>query len=273
MTMTRYKTSEELLSAYYASKGEAIPARQAEAWLRAFVLRHFKADGESMDYAESIMDRSVLDVEDVTQNFLSLDLFLDDLSEFDAQAGASVFGLADPTSGTIKVDFRAVDYQPLYRSTVMHEVAHVMLHRDRRSRAMRYSPRSPKRPYEEREADRFMAASLLPEPILYLAIILAERQFGIEYGAAFAGANTARGRYQWRHYYFPFFLNRLCLSRELVAVRMVQRGTFNESTFEYHRTYSIPNRWRQPAPLTFGSVATKAFNSLLRSCGTFGRHL
>lgn len=98
-------------------------------------------------------------MEDLAQNFLGLDLFLDDLSDFDRTAGAQVFGAAEPTSGVIKVDLRAVDYQPLYRSTVMHEVAHVVLHQGHAARVMNYSPRSPRRPGEEREADRFMAES------------------------------------------------------------------------------------------------------------------
>lgn len=124
-----------------------------------------------------------------------------------------------------------------------------MLRHGHAARVMNYSPRSPRRPHEERQADRYMAEYLLPEPILYLAVMLAESLFGVESSAAFAGANSARGRYQWRHYYFPQFINRLCMSRELVAVRMVQRGTFSQSTFDY-LTYPIPNRWRQASPPT-----------------------
>jgi len=130
----------------------------------------------------------------------------------------------------------------------MHEVAHVVLHDRPAARARHYAPGAAHRPREEREADGFMARSLLPEPILYLAVVLAERYFDVANGAAFANANTIRGRYHWRHYYFPFFVNHLCLSRELVAVRMAQRGTFTQGTFEYHRTYRLPNRWRSEAP-------------------------
>lgn len=262
MIATRYKTPGRLLAAYYESRDEPIPAEQAYAWLRAFVMRRFNVDRESFDYTESILDRAVLDVEDVALNFLGLDLFLDDLSDYDRAAGAQVFGAAEPASGVIKVDLRAVEYQPLYRSTVMHEVAHVVLHHGRAARVLNYSPRSPRRPREEGEADRFMAESLLPEPILYLAIVLAERLFGVDASAAFAGANSARGRYQWRHYYFPQFLNRLCLSRELVAVRMVQRGTFSQSTFDYHLTYPIPNRWRQASPPTLERELHRAFTRM-----------
>lgn len=97
MTM-RYKTAAELLTAYYASREEADPAVQAFAWVRAYVFRGFKIGADSWDYAESVLDRAAFDVEDIAQNFLGLDLFLDDLSELDAVAGASVFGSADPMS-------------------------------------------------------------------------------------------------------------------------------------------------------------------------------
>lgn len=122
MRVKCYRTPHQLLAAYYRSRGEPDPAQQAYAWLQAFVARHFNVDHGSISYAESILDRSTFDVEDLAQNFLGLDLFLDDLSDFDDAAGAKVFGSAEPTSGVIKVDLRAVEYQPLYRLTVMHEV-------------------------------------------------------------------------------------------------------------------------------------------------------
>jgi hypothetical protein len=247
MNHPKYRTAADLRSAYYASRHEDLPEESAYAWLRAYGLRNGRVDSDSLHYAHTILNSSVIDVEDVAQNFLGLDLFIDDLTQFDHDAGAPVFGIASPETGSIKICLRAADYLPLYRSTVMHEVAHMVLHQGRRTRALHYSPSAFRRPPEEREADRFMADALLPKSLLYLAIVLAGRPFGLQEGEAFCAANTKRGRYQWREFYFPFVVDRLCLSRELVAVRMMQEQKFDESTFNYHRTYPMPNRWRKPS--------------------------
>jgi hypothetical protein len=134
----------------------------------------------------------------------------------------------------------------------------MVLHHGKRARTLCYSPRAPRRPPEEREADQFMAEALLPKSLLYLAVVLAGHPYNLQEGEALRAANTRRGRFQWRKFYFPFFVNRLCLSRQLVAVRMAQQQTFDESTFKYHQTYALPNRWRKSSALTFASVIEKA---------------
>lgn len=260
MNTPRYRDPDEFLCAYHQSRCETVPGPDAFHWLRHLVVHRLKLEPASYRHAESILDRSVIDVEDVVDNFLGFDLFLNDLREFDRVAQAPVFGHTRPLSRTVTVCFRAQAYRPLYRTTVMHEVAHLMLHTEGNA-PFQYAPASKKRPQIEREADQYMALALLPEPILYLAIVLAAHERDAAPTDAFQYANTKRGRWQWRYIYFPYFLNRLCLSRELVAVRMVNRGTFTQETFEYHKTYPIPNRWRQPSPLFMGRLANDAFDA------------
>jgi hypothetical protein len=262
MNLPRYRTAYDLRCAYYASRQEELPDESITAWLWYYALRQGKVDGDSFAHAETLLEASILDVEDLVENFLELNLFIDDLTPFDRCTGASVFGLAVPETGSIKICLRAADYRPLYRSTVMHEIAHMILHQGKRTRTLCYSPYSARRPPEEQEADRFMAEALLPKPLLYLAIVLAGRPYELQENEAFGAANTVRGRFQWRKFYFPFFLNRLCLSRELVAVRMSQQHVFDESTRKFHRTYPIPNRWRAPAPLAFASVIEATISAL-----------
>jgi hypothetical protein len=262
MTASRYKTPENFLFAYHTSRGESMPGPDAFQWLRSCAERGFQVSADSFEYAGTLLNRATIDVDDVAENFLGLDLFLNDLRGLDSAADAPVFGFAKPSSGTINVCFRAEAYRPLYRSTVMHEVAHMMLHAEGRQTTLRYSPNSKMRPKVEREADRFMAETLLPKSILYLAIVLASQSTGIESGEAFRGANTRRGHWQWRHIFFPFFLNRLCLSRELVALRMLELGAFSRETLGHHKTYPIPNRWRRPVDLALGAIARDAFDSL-----------
>jgi len=81
-------------------------------------------------------------------------------------------------------------------------------------------------------------------------------------------ANILRGKWQWRNIYFPYFINKLSISRELVSVRMLKRGIFTRDTFEYHKTYAIPNRWRAPAPFEFRSVVEGAIQHLSNFEGT-----
>lgn len=248
MSLNDYRTPDALLSAYYASREEESPAAIAPAWLRAYARGNSRVDRSLLDEGDRLLTRSVFDVDDLAENFLGVHLYIENLRQFDRKAGAAVFGYAIPESATIKICERAAAYLPLYRSTVMHEVAHIILHRHSRNIALNYSPRSPKRPPAERDADKFMADALLPRPILYMAIVLAGQPYGVEPGEAFKSANSERGHYQWRTMYFPFFINRLCLSRGLVAVAMRRYGMFSEATFEYHHQYPIPNRWRQLPP-------------------------
>jgi hypothetical protein len=209
-----------------------------------------------LEHAEQILDAARIDVEDLAQNFLGLDVLIDDLSSFDKQAHAVVFGHIRPTARTITVCTRALDYLPLYRSTVLHEVAHFVLHGGT-DKALRYAPGSPIRPPEERQADWFMSETLLPKPIQYTAVVVAAEISGLAPGDAFAAANTEYGRFQWRRFYFPFFINRMCLSRQLVSVRMSQQRHFDSDTFRYHQKYALPNRWRNSShreTLDFGAL-------------------
>jgi IrrE N-terminal-like domain len=254
MSASNFLSADDLLSAYYASLGESPPSLAATRWLQTYLLRRGQTSTDSLEYGFEILNRAIIDVEDVAENFLGLDLYIDDLQRFDEKAGAPVFGFASPETGRITICRRAEAYAPLYRSTVMHEVAHMILHGGPKMRTLCYSPSSRNRPPEEREADWFMAQALLPKSILYLAVVLAGRARGLFEGEAFRAANTRRGQFQWRNVYFPFFVNRLCLSRQLVAVRMSQERKFNDATYKYHLRYTMPNRWWNEPPQPFASA-------------------
>lgn len=258
MSASAFLSADDLLSAYYARLGEAVPSLAATRWLQTYLLRRGETPADSLKYGFEILDRSILDVEDVAENFLGFDLYIDDLQRFDEKAGAPVFGLASPETGRITICRRAEAYRPLYRSTLMHEVAHMILHGGRKTRTLCYSPSSGNRPPEEREADWFMAQALIPKSILYLAVVLAGRARGLIESEAFLAANTRRGQFQWRNTYFPFFVNRLCLSRQLVAVRISQERKFNDATYRYHLTYAMPNQWWNEPPQPFASAIRQA---------------
>jgi hypothetical protein len=197
MIATKYSNPEALLADYYGERGEQSPANEAMEWLRRYVRCDCQANQCSYEVAQDILARSVFDVEDLAQNFLGLDLLLDDLRSYDEQTQAQVFGVANPNKDEIVICFRAEAYRPLYRSTVMHEVAHILLDHRPPDQTLFYSPASHSRPREEMEADRFMARALLPKPILFLAVVYAASLGGLRSGEAFDQANSTRGRFQW----------------------------------------------------------------------------
>src|SRR6185312_14053471 len=77
-------------------------------------------DEEVRAFALDVLRRGNFDVCDLAENFLGIDLYVGDLRALDEQAGAPVFGLAQPESRTIEICQRAESYEPLFRSTVMH---------------------------------------------------------------------------------------------------------------------------------------------------------
>ena len=246
---TEFKQPDELLAAYFRSRGEAAPSVDARWLLKVFAETGFRwRDEEVRAFALDVLRRGNFDVCDLTENFLGIDLYVGDLRTLDEQAGAPVFGLAQPESRTIEICQRAESYEPLFRSTVMHEVAHVLKHRRTAARTLCYSPAAKRRPSVEREADQFMAEALLPKPLLFLAVVCLAEQSGLDAGEAFRCANGVRGRVQWKNYYFRFLIDTLCVSRELIGLRLLHLGYITPATFEYHRSYALTTRWRDARP-------------------------
>jgi hypothetical protein len=115
----------------------------------------------------------------------------------------------------------------------------------RRQRQLAFSPGARNRPPEEREADEFMAAFLAPRHVLFLGVALAAEQSSLPVWDVVRRANTAWGLHVWRHSMLPNMIDRLCLSREFIAVQMSKWCVFAPETVEYHKTYRLPNRWQQ----------------------------
>ena len=240
-------TARKLASEYFARRAQPTPEDQAVSFLhRIHVLR----DGawrsvDLVDTAVKILADATFDVDDLTEIHLHIRLTIESLSEYDRFAGSPVFGVAFPRQREIAICDRALQYLPLYRTCVAHELGHLMLHADQgRPRVLNYSPGSTRRPPEEREADEFMASLLAPPSVLKLATALAATQSGLHIGEVWNWADTSRGRFQWRHYIFPRLIDRLCLSRLLLSIQMSRLRVFSDATVEYHKTYALPNRWR-----------------------------
>ncbi len=125
----------------------------------------------------------------------------------------------------------------------MHEIAHILLHGESRKRVVAYSPESKARPPEEREADQFMHEALLPRAVLLVSIARLADIWGIDIREALAGANSGRGRWQWKNRFFLPLINNLVVSRHMLSLKLKSMGYFSETTVRYHLSYPLPNRW------------------------------
>jgi Zn-dependent peptidase ImmA (M78 family) len=245
--MTRAQhTATSVVKGYFARSGGLPPDEQARQFIRRITLTSTGAwrSDDLVDTAAVILGRATIDVDDLVENHLKFHLSIEPLHAFDVKAGAPVFGLADPPHEEMVICERAERYLPLYRTCVAHELGHLMLHAGGKRRRLAYSPASKMRPPEEREADEFMVALLAPRNVLILGLAFVANQGGLHIGDVLRRANTSWGQYVWRRYIFPPVIDRMCLSREFIAVRMSQWGVFSAETFEYHKTYRLPNRWR-----------------------------
>ncbi len=240
--------ARDLMIGYYDRCGEELPAIDADELIGRIRIRNGRWENPIWrEQAEQILNRSFFDVDDLVENHLSIRLIIRPLYEYDVIAGAPVFGLARPASREVTICERAEGYEPLYRTTVVHEVAHVVLPSlsRPRPRVLSYSPSSPQRPKEEKEADEFMHTAILPLPVLELGIAWIAEMHGLNLHDALAGANTGRGRFQWREVYFQNLIDSLCVSRHLIAIKLKGLGVFSEATLRYHLSYPLPNRWRK----------------------------
>jgi hypothetical protein len=41
----------------------------------------------------------------------------------------------------------------------------------------------------------------------------------------------------------------LCVSREMISLKMKQMWHFNDETVEYHKTYALATQWHTPTPI------------------------
>lgn len=237
--------ARDLMTDYYKWCRQGAPPTEALDLISVIRLRDNRWQHHNhRKRAEQIFEAARFDVDELAENFLGLTLSVEPMHRLDAIAGATVFGAANPRAGEIRICERAEAYPPLYRTTVMHEVAHVLMHGPQDVQCMNYSPDSPRRPRHEMEADEFMHTTILPVPVLNLVVAWIADLRGASLPEALARANTRRGRWQWRHLYLPAIINTLCVSRHLIAIKLVTLGVFSRATLKYHLSYAAPNCWR-----------------------------
>ena len=245
--------ARQLAHDYFQNRGMESPEAQADEFLPRIHIYRKTGEWRSdtlIETALKIVDaQAEFDVDDLVENYLHAILNIESLRDYDKAAGSPVFGLTYPWSREILICDRAVQNLPLYRTSVAHEVGHLILHgASQEMSPLPYAPGAPKRPSEETEADEFMIALLAPPNVIKIAVGLAAIRSGLHLSEVWHSANTLRGRRQWKDYILPRLVDSLCLSRLLLTIQMIKLGVFTEETGEFHKTYALPNRWRrQPA--------------------------
>ncbi|HUT58022.1 MAG TPA: ImmA/IrrE family metallo-endopeptidase [Phycisphaerae bacterium] len=246
-----WKAAAQLMADYFSSRGQRWPAFDATDLLSRVehVNGHWVNDSHVSE-AEAVIRRACFDVDDLVENYLRIELIFEDLSYLDGLIGAPVYGYAHPDTRRIAVCDRARAYEPLCRTTIIHEVAHILLHTAAKERTIVYCPEFPGRSPEEVEANQFMHVALLPKSVLRLAIAWLCHIQGIDLRLAVGSANFKRGRWIWRRRLFGPLIGKLCVSRELVSLKMMRTlGVFDQDTVNFHKTYHLPTKWR-PKNLT-----------------------
>lgn len=198
--------------------------------------------------AENTLSSSVFDVDDLAENHLGIRITFDSLAYLDDAVGTKVLGCAYPSSKEILICERALEYEPLYRTTVLHEIAHVLLHRDPAKRCFMYTPDDQHPNREECEANQFMAVAILPKSVLKLAVAYLCHVWRINPRIPFANANTPHGRWIWKNRLFASLMNELCVSRQLISIKMQKMHYFSPETAAFHKTYALHTRWHEPIP-------------------------
>lgn len=154
----------------------------------------------------------------------------------DPASGRKILGHHSAKEHVITVCRSTMDYYPLFRTTVLHELAHLLLHRHGQNPESRC----------EREANEFMQSAILPRAVLFLGVFLICQSNVVDPVLALQSANLLRGKYIWRHRLLPWLVDNLCVSRELIAILMEKEGWFDSATLQYHTSYHMPNKWLQP---------------------------
>ena len=245
-----WKAAERTMVAYYATKGQEWPGHEAQAILdsvKVGVDRRW-TDQSRLDWAETVLARSLFDVHDLASNHLGITIGIDSLEYLDEGVGAPVYGCAYPDSAEMVVCERTLSYKPLYRTTVVHEVGHVLLHKDTHNRCLLYTPLGAPPGTEEYEANQFMQTAILPKPVLCLGVAYLCHIWRIDLRLAFGAANTERGRWIWRYRLFKPLINLLCVSREMICIKLRRIGCISEDTLRFHKKYALETLWRKPEP-------------------------
>ncbi len=235
------------MTGFYQNRGHVWPAIQARDLIPHICVKGTRwANEEDVGRVASLLEQARFDVNELAEDYLGLSISRPSLLPLDNDSGR-LFGYTFTGTSEIAVCRRTLDYLPLYRTSVMHEGAHQVLHGRRAS--VENSPRArlDDNRRKEREANEFMRVTLLPKPILRLAIAYVANILGFPFDRLLTEANTSRGCSQWRTYIFTPLINRLCVSREFIAIALRSMGVFSEETLNYHRSYHLNNHWLSEA--------------------------
>ncbi len=245
-----WKVAEDTMTKYFASKGEVWPAIEANEILERIRVGpdHRWVHQHLITQAESALARARFPVDDLVENHLKIVVTYQSLAYLDKSEGCRVYGCAYPQTREIVICERTLKYEPLCRTTAAHELGHVLLHRHARQRCLLYTPERPASTPEEREANTFMQAIILPDSILDLGIRYFCHVWGIDTRLVFDAANGLRGRWIWRHRLFAPLIDMLCVSREMTSIKMKEWGYFSDETAKHHKTYVLQTRWHTPLP-------------------------
>jgi hypothetical protein len=134
------------------------------------------------------------------------------------------------------------------------------MHRGCANRCLLFKPQRPGSTPEDREANAFMQAVILPDAILHLGTHYICHLYRIDPRLAYEGANTDRGRWIWKKRLFGPLINLLCVSRQMIGIKMKERRVFTQETAEYHKTYALATRWHTPKP---GGILARSLEKVL----------
>jgi len=245
-----WKIADRVMGRYYADRKDHWPTFDASRLFKHIRVGQDRRwrDEALVQKAEDILARSFFDVDDLVENHLGISISFDRLDYMDDAFGCPVYGCAYPETREIVVCERTLNYEPLYRTTVLHEAGHVLLHAAASTRCLLYTPgQSPQR-REEQEANQFMQVAALPRSVFLLGVGFLCHLYGIDIRLPFGAANTKLGRWIWRNRLFAHLINMLCVSRELISIKMRGLGFFSAETVEYHKTYRLETHWHKPEP-------------------------
>ncbi len=245
------KVAETTMTDYFAAKGQRWPAVEATELLTQIRVGpdHRWTDRKLLDRAAAILSRAAFAADDLIENHLKISVSYESLAYLDKAEGSMVYGCAYPQTREIVICERVMAYEPLFRTTGVHELGHVLMHNEPHQRCLLYTPERLASTPEEREANAFMKAVILPDSVLRLAICYICGIWGIDTRLVFNAANSLRGRWIWRNRLFASLINKLCVSREMIIISMTQQRVFSADTVAYHKTYALQTKWHTPIPI------------------------
>ena len=242
-----WMVASDLMKQYFVAKGITWPAITASRLLtKVSVSRdHRWTRPELVKAAEDIITSAFFDVDDLAENHLGIRVDYESLEYLDEAAGSRVLGCAYPREKAVVICERTLQYFPLYRATMLHELGHILLHTNMAKRCILYTPDLAPSSPEEREANQFMHVALLPKGLLRLAIGYLCHAYGIDIRLALCSADSLRGRHIWKEQLFVPLVSLLAVSREMIAIKLRSQKVFSGETVKYHKSYPLQNRWKE----------------------------